>query len=330
LRELAGAARHPAVVWTLVLAGLSLAGAWPLAGALGKEQVFDALLHRAASEPQKGYVLGQSMHLASAGWGIGAVLFLLALPITAAYIARLVGMLCFAKPFSSASTAAAPEAPEQAAAPHQRWKLALWLTLALAAIGSVGWAAAYMLFQANMSGESTAWKWGNTLSAAGMLELLLSQVLVWAGILVAWRVCVRQPTHVERAGRSPFGPMARFFREGMYLREAFTLGVGRTGAFLAMLAGRTETNVIDWLALRCGVTGWLLAALARWVDDNLVDGVRRVVCGLCWQLKRLHARSMQTGQIQHYIFIILLATVLLCFAALWPLSKRLADILGSK
>jgi hypothetical protein len=26
----------------------------------------------------------------------------------------------------------------------------------------------------------------------------------------------------------------------------------------------------------------------------------------------------------------LLATVLLCFAALWPLSKRLADILGSK
>lgn len=330
LHELSGAVSNPVVKWTLLLAGLSLAGAWPLAGALGKEQVLHALLHRAASEPQPGYVLGQSMHLAAVGWSIGAVLFLLAVPITAAYITRLAGMLCYGKPHGSSATAAAAPVVQQADEPRGGWQLASWLMLAMAGIGSVGWAAAYMLFRANMSGETTAWKWGNTLTIAGILELLLSQALVWAGILVAWQMNVRQPASAAQARLSSFDRLARFFRDGMYLREAFTLAIWKTGALFAMLAGRTETNIIDWLAMRCGALGRLLAALARWVDDYIVDGLRRAMCAACWRLKRLHAHLMQTGQIQHYMFIILLATVLLCFAALGPLSKRLADILGSK
>lgn len=423
LAGLAGAARQPLLRWTLLLAGLSLAGIWPLAGALGKEQVLHALLHRGLSEPRQGYVLGQYMHLAAAGWWIGAVLFLIALPITAAYITRLVGSLCFGHQPAPAQRDARPQLESAAAgtlapgtAVARDWKLALGLVMALAMIGSIVWAVCYLFYQPAFSSGSTEWKWGKALSGASVIELLLSQLLVYGGVAAAWHVYVRnykwvvsiltwiahnKPTRrlvgtialvssvvwiavwafyvpsnfkvytdASDAGKPDYyaifaslllgllfiwagarlvwyycqicvdqviesqackpSRIATFFIEGMYLREVFTTAVGRTGAFLALLAGRTDTNVIDWLALRCGMGGRLLAGLARWVDDNIVDGARRLICASCWQLKRLHAVTMQNGQIQHYMFIILLAAVILCFAALGPLGKRLVQILGSR
>lgn len=337
LPGLRGAARQPLLRWTLLLAGLSLAGIWPLAGALGKEQVLHGLLHRAASEPRQGYVLGEYMHLAAVGWWIGAALFLIALPVTAAYITRLIGILCFSvaadKPVPQAdivATDAATAAVAPAVEPVRGWALPLNLTAALAGIGSIIWAACYFYYRSALSSEATQWKWGAALSAAGILELVLSQALVWAGVAAAWRMFVVQPGRTGATPQGFAGRFATFFQNGMYLREAFTLAVGRTGWFFAMLAGRADIGIIDWLGLRCGMAGRLLAGVLRWVDDHVVDGVRRLLCATCWWLKRLHAHTMQNGQVQHYMLIILLAAVILCFAALGPLGKRLVEILGSR
>jgi NADH-quinone oxidoreductase subunit L len=320
LRDLAGAARHPLVRWALILAGLSLAGAAPLAGALGKEQVLFALLHRTSAMPYGQTPLGQVWPVAAAGWVIGAMLFMFALPITAAYAMRLAGVLCFGKP------AAARSDVLDAARVAPGWQPALWVALLLAVAGSLGWAVLYGAYKAALTTPSTTWKWGSVFSATGLLDLLTSQALVWGGAIVSWVLFVAQPELGERllAGNR----VARFFKEGMYLREFWRAAVGRTGELCAALAGRAETRVVDNLALRCGALGRALAALSAWLDRRLVDGLRYQVCEACWRLKRLHSRTMQTGSIQHYMFVILLGTALLCLAALRPLCLRLAEIFG--
>jgi NADH:ubiquinone oxidoreductase subunit 5 (subunit L)/multisubunit Na+/H+ antiporter MnhA subunit len=334
LDSLAGKVRNPIVRWTLLLAGLSLAGVWPLAGALGKEQVLHGLLHRAGSAPAEGVVLGAQCHLAAAGWFIGVALFLIALPLTAAYITRLVYILCFAQTGTASTASDMDHASGANCGLLPGWKPALWLSLALAAAGSLVWALAFPFFRAGAADATKGWEWGQTFSGAGMLELLLSQALVWSTVVVVWNVLAQRkgvPGFVAKIGAARWLPgWARYFREGMYLREVFTSAIGRTGTLFATLAGRTEVNVIDWLAMRCGVVGRLLAALARWTDDYIVDGVRKLVCGCVWLCKHLHARYLQTGNVQHYIFIILLAAVLLCFAALKPLSVRLIQLVGSR
>jgi hypothetical protein len=162
-----------------------------------------------------------------------------------------------------------------------------------------------------------------------LLVLGLSVFAVLLGAGLTWYLRVSRPA----AGRQVFregglAPVARVFRDGLYLREGFQLLVGRCGEFLAVVAGRADIGLLDWLVLRCGWLGRALAGLSRWVDDHVVDGLRWWACELWWIMKRLHARFMQTGQIQHYMFIVLLGAVALCLVILRPLGRILADILG--
>jgi len=122
-------------------------------------------------------------------------------------------------------------------------------------------------------------------------------------------------------------PILAFLRNGMYLREFFSTTIGKTGELIAIIAGLADISVIDWLATRCGMLGRLLAHIARWLDDHLVDGARYWVCEVWWLLKRLHARTMQTGQIQRYMFVVLLGTLALCIIVLKPLSAIFGSII---
>ena len=328
LQQLAGSVRGALPRWTLLLAGLSLAGVAPLAGALGKEQVLYALIHRAASEPRPGFMLGSLIQLSTGAWAVGLVLFLLALPITAAYITRLVGMLCFA------GEAAAPPGQRSAAAagspPAERgWALPLWLAFVLALLGSAGWGLGYIWFSSAFS-KGAAWKWGAMLSGEGLAGLLASQLLVWGGIGLSWYLHVARPSAAEQLlQRRWLKPLAGFFANGMYLRELFTTLVGRTGELLAILCGMAEISVLEYLTQGTGRFGRWLAGASRWIDDHVVDGARYRVCQVAWLLRAGHARYWQTGQIQQYMFIILLSALALCLIALGPLARRLAEILGS-
>jgi NADH-quinone oxidoreductase subunit L len=327
LGELRGAARGPLVRVALILAGLSLAGIWPLAGSLGKEQVLHALLTRHAAEPMPGAVLGVHYPLAAAGWKVGAVLFLLALPVTAAYATRLVGVLVLPVPRPSGALPR-PEAAGAGIA-ARGWGGGLWAALLLAVAGSIGWALAFPSYREELSSAHTAWKWSGLSGSSGWLVLAVTQAFVIVAIVLTWMLSVARPARGEYVVREGgLKPLIAFFGAGMYLREFFHTLVGRTGELLAILAGIAEVGVVDALAMRLGAFGRALAAVARWLDDHVVDGARFRVCELCWDLKRLHSRTMQTGSIQHYMFVILLGAAVMCFLVLPALGAKLAEILG--
>lgn len=323
LADLAGSARRqPLVLWTLVLAGLSLAGLWPLAGALGKEQVFYALLTRHFAQPIEGYPLGHYLPLADAGWMIGSVIFILALPITAAYITRLVGILGW----GSTRHEAAPA--EQRGAPSA-WAVALVAAVAMAIIGSVGWASAYPWFHETFTTKELAWKWAASGSYIGLLVLLVSLVFTVAGAAFTWYLRIARPEVGQRLLHDgQLAPAVEFFARGMYLREFFGAVVGRSGAFLAAVSAVFERGVVDWLAVECGAGGRALAAAMRWADDHIVEGARWWACEIWWIGKRGHSRLLQTGKVQHYMFIVLLSAALFCLLVLKPLSEIFTRILG--
>lgn len=332
LASLAGSAqRHPLVLWgVLVPAGLSLAGLYPLAGALGKEQVLAGLLTRYSSEPAAGYLLGKAFPLAAAGWHIAAVLVILSLPLTAAYIVRLVGILGWGKPVLEPAQPTDNDEKTQAA--RRGWGLPLVLTAVMAVMGSVVLAVLYFTWYATPAGfkpSAAEWKW----AAEGSLLLAVCAGLGWLAFLVAgwltWYLRVANPAAGDRVFREGgLAFLATFLRNGMYLRELFQLIVGGLGGFISMLAGRADIGVIDWLAEHGGVLGRALATLTRWVDDHVVDGLRYRACEIWWLAKRLHARTMQTGHIQHYMFVVLVSTMLLCLVVAHALGRILADILG--
>jgi NADH-quinone oxidoreductase subunit L len=319
LEQLSGSGRDNGLVrWTLLLAGLSLAGLWPLAGALGKEQLLYALLTRHNAEPSPGAVLGQHFPLAAAAWTIGAGLFILALPVTAAYATRLVGLLVWGPKPAHAETRPLPG-----------FTPGLGAALLLAVIGSAGWAALFPWFHGQFSSESSAWKWMPEGSPLAMLCLVLSLLFGAAGAVLTWQLRIARPELGRKVlHEGGMAPLIAFFADGMRLREFFLQVVARSGEGLAVLAGRAELGLLDWLALRCGAGGRLLARGCRWVDEHVVDGLRCWACELFWWLKRLHSRYLQTGQIQHYMFIVLLSTALLCLIVLKPLADFFGRMMG--
>jgi NADH-quinone oxidoreductase subunit L len=338
LKDLAGQARrYPLLLWGLMIpAGLSLAGLFPLAGALGKEEVLYSLMTRYAATPSvNAPAIGEQFTLAAAGWWVGSGMLILAIPLTAAYITRLVGVLGWGNTQRGTvhldEGGAIPSGDKAAGSYRAGWGLPLALAVALALIGSVGWALFYygwFITPAGFIKESTAWKW-STASPSGDTALGISLLGVIIGFTLTWYLRVARPA----AGDSVFreggmAPLISFFRNGMYLRELFQLVVGRLGELLAVLANRADIGLVDWLALRCGWLGRILAALSRWVDDYIVDGLRWLACEFWWMLKRLHSRYMQTGTIQHYMLIVLIGAALLCLVILRPLSHILAEILG--
>ena len=99
------------------------------------------------------------------------------------------------------------------------------------------------------------------------------------------------------------------------------------GTFGAVIAEVVDKGLIDWLAERGGRLGRALSAAAAWFDNHVVDGLRYWCCEVWWLLKRLHARTMQTGRIQHYMLIVLIAALVLCVVVLRPMGERLSNII---
>ncbi len=338
LYALAGkAARYPLLLWcVLVPAGLSLAGLPWFAGGLGKEQVLFGLLYRAGTGPQ-GMLIGQAFPLAAKYWVVGAALFIISLPLTAAYTVRLLGILGWRRqaPASGAGldalaqqTGAAGSAPAPARIPPG-WHMPLVAAAVLALMGSAGLMVFFYGWFATAAGfryEEILWKWSDGPQGAATLALALAGLALGGGL--AWLLAVAKPS-VGRclARESILAPLAAYLRHGMFLREFFTTLIGRTGELMAIMAGIAEVSFMDWLTLRCGAAGRALGQAARWTDDNVVDRGRWFVCMLAWWGKALHARTMQTGRIQRYMFVVIVGSVLMCLAVLKPLGQRVLEIL---
>jgi NADH-quinone oxidoreductase subunit L len=317
LTRLAGSAHgKPIVLATLVLAGASLAGVIGLGGYFGKESILLSLLTRWKEAFGEGATFGSVYPLAGAAWTIGSVLLILSIPITAAYSARLVGLLGWGH------KAADAEAPRTTGAPQ----LANMLALLAALIGSVGAGLLLKPFLALLTQPDEAWRWGGE----GVAEQLIAGIdvlLVLGGIGFAWLLNVARPASGAQAVESGLaGPIA-FFASGMRLREFWLAVIGRGGAWLAALSGRGEER-LDELVLRTGADGRRLARASAWFDEHAVDGARWWGAELWWVIRRWHQRWLQNGSIQHYMWVILLSAAALCFIVLPALARAFKEILG--
>jgi NADH-quinone oxidoreductase subunit L len=314
LQRMAGAAKsQPLVLATLVLAGASLAGVWGLAGFFGKESILLSLLTRAQMQLAEGHTYATDYPLATLSWSIGAALLLLSIPLTAAYAARLVAVLGWGRN------------PEQAAAASRSGSLVTTgLALLAALVGSLGLGLLTGQFLRFVTQPGDEWRWGGEgVSPALITGLDVALVLLAIAFTIA--IVLSAKTHRLPASLARVGS---FFASGMYLREFWTTLVGRGGTLVARLADKSEREVVARVMDRTGHDGRRLARASDWFDRHIVDGLRYWGAEAWWLIRRGHQRLLQTGSIQHYMLVIVISTVLLCFIVLRPLAKAFGEILG--
>ncbi|MDQ3023335.1 MAG: hypothetical protein M3R04_02950 [bacterium] len=322
LSNLAGTARrYPLALAALVLGGLSLASVIFTGGYFGKEQVLLALLTRGqALLPEDLGTFGDRLPRAAAAWQVGAVLMLLSIPISAAYTARLVGILGWGR-LSTAHDDVNSSSKQPAV---------LVPVLMASVIGTIGLAAAYQWFVGTFSNPEQAWRWIEQTSPASILNIVLytDVLLVLGGIGFAWMLNVARPASGAQAVEAGMlAGLIRFFDSGMRLREFWHAFVGSGGAWLAALSGRGEEK-IDQAVMATGRDGRRLAVASSWFDDHVVDGLRYWGAEVWWVIRRWHQRLLQNGSIQHYMFVILASAVVLCFVVLPAMAKAINEILS--
>jgi NADH:ubiquinone oxidoreductase subunit 5 (subunit L)/multisubunit Na+/H+ antiporter MnhA subunit len=318
LADLAGTARRsPGLRWALLLAAASLAGVPFLGGAWGKEQIFWAAWTRPGAHlGGMEATLAQAFPSAAIAWRIAAILLGFGLVLTAAYLMRLVAVLVGAdgaRPVREGQTLSAPTAPNG-------WTLATSIALICAFVGSVATTIVYIrLYHPHFVTEATLWQWmpekGPSFAIMGITALL---TLIGAG----WGAFSARRLATEPAG------VPAFFARGMYLREFWQMLVTEVGIWFVVLFGRTETNIVDAGAQKLSHGSRALAGAAAWLDQHFVDGLRWQACELWWRIRRLHARWLQNGDVQHYMFIVLACSVVLCLVVIRPLSHIFAQMLS--
>jgi NADH-quinone oxidoreductase subunit L len=164
----------------------------------------------------------------------------------------------------------------------------------------------------------------------------LSALIVVVGALGAWRItCDRAGTNLageevtRAAGRAakrramlpralqPLGngiynlASHKYYVDELYDRVIIQPFLSATRA-LSNFDGRIIDGAVD----RAGLAGWSIGQMKAWIDQHIVD---RIVNGVGEAASALSAagRRLQTGQIQHYLFVIVIAVVLLAVRGRW-------------
>ena len=142
--------------------------------------------------------------------------------------------------------------------------------------------------------------------------LLGSFVMVGAGAFMAWYVGLRRrpwlPAPIRPLGEAWYRLAKRkyFFDEiygALLIRPLFRLG---------QFGSAVDQRVVDGVVNGAGKLTWLLGQAKGWIDHRIVDGI---VNGVAWFMQVLGSsgRVLQTGRIHHYLFVLVVAVVVLCF-----------------
>lgn len=329
LKVLAGAARgNWLLVGVLVLSGLSLAGLWGFGGYFGKEHIFSALLLTVSEKVNDVTMLADNYPVAEAAWRIGWAMLLFSFAITAAYITRLIGILCFKPSGVNINTAnATPGGVGEIASRSSFWPATNATLVSIAVVGSLGLGAGWHWAKLIITPDTASLMWMAPDKYPYLWIVGLAFTLV--GGLITYAIRVAKPGLGDQIARDD-GALAwlkAFFGNGMYLREFWTTLVGQTGELLAILAAITDVGVVDSLVLSSGKAGRTLARISAWLDKHFIDGARYWACEICWKLKAQHGRYLQTGRIQRYMLIIVVWTAILCLIITKPLGEVLIPFL---
>lgn len=164
------------------------------------------------------------------------------------------------------------------------------------------------------------------------LMMGLSALIVGLGVVGAWRVGDRAGTHLAgeevpraamqhrpllpprlgRVGDRIYGWAShKYFVDELYDRaliQPFLRATRQLAEF--------DRRVIDGAVDRAGLAGASLGQLKAWVDQRIVD---RLVNGVAELVALLSAwgRRLQTGLVQQYLFVVVVAVVLLAARGGW-------------
>jgi NADH-quinone oxidoreductase subunit L len=334
LRQLRGLARgSTAAMAVLVLAGAALAGVIGTGGYFGKEQILLALLTRGGYtiNPGLDITFAQYYPLASRWWTIGAAVLLLSIPLTAAYTARLVGWLGWGgarrgtesvettgiEDQGPVTTLPVPPVRQMPADVPGLAGVAGAAIVGCIVLGALG----HTLGRALAGGEEA--RWGNPMNVPWLLAADVLLVLVAAAM--AFRIARRQAA----AGTEPSASgIAALLADGLHLRRFWLGVVGTPGWAAARWAEWNDRSVIERFVDNSGVLGRRLGEGSRWLDIHVVDRLRYWLAEVWWVIRRAHGRFLQTGYIQHYMLIIIISAVALCFVILRPLAQTFGDMMG--
>jgi NADH-quinone oxidoreductase subunit L len=261
--------------WTFIVAALSISGIFPLSGFWSKDEII-------------GVALGNGP------WWAFAVAIAVA-GMTSFYMFRLVFLTFFGKPRNTERFEHAHESPKSMTIP-----LVILAVLSVCA----GWI-----------GIPGIGVYGEWVSHAGGVHLpfsvplaLISTVVVGGGILLAYLMYIRGTVPVTfLSARVPH--VYLFLRNKWYFDELYDAILIRPLLRFSDLALRFDLRIIDGAVNGAGWLGLFIADVKIWFDLHVVDGLVNLSGRSSMSFGRF-VRKAQTGRVQNYALVILVAVVL--------------------
>ena len=142
---------------------------------------------------------------------------------------------------------------------------------------------------------------------------LISMFLALSGMFLGWLVYGRKPLKAGQPDplRSWLGPVYDVLENKYYFDELYDFLFVKPAMKLASYAFKFDRCVIDKIVRSvAGFGAWLSRALRRWVDENIIDTAVNAAGAFTQGLGAV-TRTIQTGQAQNYLLIMLLSVVVL-------------------
>jgi len=146
--------------------------------------------------------------------------------------------------------------------------------------------------------------------AVNVSMLVASSVIAAVGILLAWQGVVRRRRFLPALAQPLAAGIYRLVSHKYFIDELYDRAIIQPFLRTTDRLSRFDLTVIDRTVDRAGLAGWSVGQLKDWFDrrvvDRLVNGTAEVV-----RVVSARGRALQTGLVQHYLFVVVGAAVIL-------------------
>jgi NADH-quinone oxidoreductase subunit L len=259
---------------TFMIASLSIAGIFPLAGFWSKDEIVATAAHHP----------------------IFLLLTLAVAFMTAFYMWRLCFLTFFGKPRDRERYEHAHESPR-----NMTYPLTFLAILAVCA-GWVGVPGVNLFPEFVYHGEPYephfAW-----------LLMIISTIVAASGIALAWLIYYKKTISADKLAER-FRPIHTLLYNKYYFDELYDLIIVRPALAIGRFMWSFDARVVDGLVNGTGRATILWSDIKEWFDTYIVDGA---VNGTGWVVRQSGAalRFLQTGAVQFYALFVLLMVIIL-------------------
>lgn len=273
----------PLTFYTMLIAALAIAGIPFTSGYLSKDAILIKTFEWAS--------FNGGMHQAI------PYLLLISTWLTTFYIARLLFVVFFGKPFS------ARPAIGDAAVADASWKMNLPLII-------LACCCLFPLFSANPFLFEQAWllkgfATTDSLQRINAYHTIIPLAVNLVSLLLIYLAYTRYATGALYQSR-PVNGFTRFLQRQWYTNEVYSAVFVKPLMGLSRLVYITDRTVIDGMVNAVAKIGVVISTCAAWTDRTLVDGLVNGAGILAKGIGNF-ARSFQTGRVQTYLLTLLVA-----------------------